>query len=41
LGPNRSAVVYEVPLAEVITDFFSELKGRTKGYASLEYQPLG
>jgi len=37
LTPTRSTIVYELPLAEVITDFFDELKGRTKGYASMEY----
>mmetsp|Transcript_27101 Transcript_27101/g.38840 ORF Transcript_27101/g.38840 Transcript_27101/m.38840 type:complete len:692 (+) Transcript_27101:99-2174(+) len=40
LTPTRSTIVYELPLAEVITDFFDELKGRTKGYASMEYQLL-
>ena len=30
LTPTRSTIVYELPLAEVITDFFDELKGRTK-----------
>jgi hypothetical protein len=33
--------VYEMPLAEVITDFFDELKSRSKGYASMEYQLIG
>jgi len=41
LSPARNAVVYELPLAEVITDFFNEVKGRTKGYASMEYSPIG
>ncbi|KAL7481960.1 hypothetical protein ACHAW6_007641 [Cyclotella cf. meneghiniana] len=38
LTPKRSSIVYEIPLAEVITDFFDELKSRTQGYASMEYQ---
>ena len=38
LTPTRSTIVYELPLAEVITDFFDQLKSRTKGYASMEYQ---
>ncbi len=38
---NRTCVVYEMPLAEVVTDFFDQMKSRTKGYASMEYQMLG
>jgi GTP-binding protein LepA len=30
LTPTRSTIIYELPLAEVISDFFDELKGRTK-----------
>lgn len=37
LTPVRSTIVYELPLAEVITDFFDQMKSRTKGYASMEY----
>ena len=37
LTPTRSTIEYEIPLAEVITDFFDQLKSRTKGYASMEY----
>jgi len=40
LTPTRSTIVYEMPLAEVITDFFDQLKSRTKGYASMEYQVI-
>jgi GTP-binding protein LepA len=39
LSPERVELVYEVPLAEVVIDFFDQLKGRTKGYASLDYEP--
>eukprot|EP00978_Attheya_sp_CCMP212_P011664 scaffold28917_cov49-Attheya_sp.AAC.1 len=37
LTPTRSTISYELPLAEVITNFFDQLKSRTKGYASMEY----
>lgn len=40
LTPERATLSYEMPLAEVVTDFFDELKSRSKGYASMEYQPL-
>jgi len=40
LTPTRSTIVYELPLAEVITDFFDQLKSRTKGYASMEYSVM-
>ena len=37
LTPTRSTLMYELPLGEVITDFFDQLKSRSKGYASMEY----
>lgn len=40
LTPTRSTIIYELPLAEVITDFFDQLKSRTKGYASMEFSIL-
>lgn len=40
LTPTRSTIVYELPLAEVITDFFDQVKSRSKGYASMEYKLL-
>mmetsp|Transcript_14028 Transcript_14028/g.20055 ORF Transcript_14028/g.20055 Transcript_14028/m.20055 type:complete len:701 (+) Transcript_14028:184-2286(+) len=40
LTTTRSTIIYELPLAEVITDFFDQLKSRTKGYASMEYSVI-
>eukprot|EP00951_Prasinocladus_malaysianus_P047165 scaffold649212_cov46-Prasinocladus_malaysianus.AAC.1 len=37
LTESRTTLVYDLPLAEVVTDFFDQLKSRTKGYASMEY----
>ena len=37
-APNRVLLQYEIPLSEVIVDFFDQLKSRTRGYASLDYQ---
>ena len=34
-------LIYELPLAEVVTDFFDQMKTRTQGYASMEYSPIG
>ena len=41
LSPERVEFVYRIPLAEVVVDFFDQLKSRTKGYASLDYEPDG
>lgn len=38
---NRYLLTYELPFAEVITDFFDQLKSRTRGYASLDYELTG
>ena len=38
---NRTTLIYEVPLAEIVTDFFDQLKSRSRGYASMEYSILG
>jgi GTP-binding protein LepA len=41
LTPGRTTLIYELPLAEVATDFFDQLKSRSRGYASMEYQLIG
>jgi GTP-binding protein LepA len=41
LSPERVELVYRIPLAEVVIDFFDQLKSRTQGYASLDYEPAG
>jgi GTP-binding protein LepA len=41
LSPERLELVYRIPLAEVVVDFFDALKSRTKGYASLDYETAG
>jgi GTP-binding protein LepA len=41
LSADRVEVRYTMPLAEIIFDFFDQLKSRTRGYASLDYEPAG
>ncbi|HYP44086.1 MAG TPA: translation elongation factor 4 [Propionibacteriaceae bacterium] len=41
LSEDRVEIRYTLPLAEIIFDFFDALKSRTKGYASLDYEPAG
>ena len=41
LSEDRVEMRYTLPLAEIVFDFFDQLKSRTKGYASLDYEPAG
>ncbi len=41
LTPERAEVHYVLPLAEIVFDFFDQLKSKTRGYASLDYEPWG
>ncbi|MDQ3766814.1 MAG: translation elongation factor 4 [Actinomycetota bacterium] len=41
LSPERVEIRYHMPLGEIIFDFFDQLKSATKGFASLDYEPIG
>jgi GTP-binding protein LepA len=41
LGEDRVEIRYSMPLGEIVFDFFDQLKSKTQGYASLDYEPIG
>jgi GTP-binding protein LepA len=41
LDVKRVLITYEIPLTEILVDFYDQLKSRTRGYASLDYSPAG
>ena len=41
LSPDRVELSYAIPLAEVVVDFFDQMKSRSQGYASLDYELAG
>ncbi|MGM7683095.1 translation elongation factor 4 [Cytobacillus sp. Hm23] len=41
LDENRVSIIYEIPLSEIVYDFFDQLKSNTKGYASFDYELIG
>ena len=41
LTPSRVELIFEIPLTEIVFDFYDKLKSQTRGYASFDYAPIG
>ena len=41
VDPQRVQMHFEMPLAELIVDYYDQLKSRTQGYASMDYEEIG